>query len=260
MKRTYLLPIFLLLFYFNPSWAQTCTRLDDISQTANNNTTSSFWEGAAQSWTSPCSGQIESIELRTATFGTAGETITVDVFILQGTTTSPIAILKSFEFDFEGFNEFGKNQSIPIPGLLDVTAGTQYTFALVQPDGVSELRYQYTNTNPYDGGNYSRLEDPGEPWVNFESRDLDFDIKVKDDRPTIACRNITLTLDSNNQASTTFNALTTGSGDDLGVVARVISQSDFDCDDVGVNRVSVFFGRYWRTTCGLRRFRYYYRS
>ncbi|GAB5401166.1 MAG: hypothetical protein Aureis2KO_27510 [Aureisphaera sp.] len=214
---------------------QSCTRLNDISQTADNNSTSSFWIGAAQSWTATCTGQIESIELRTAGFITDGGTTTAQILIIEGNTGAPGSILKNFNYDFVDNEVFGQNHSIAIPGLLNVAASQEYSFVIIQT--AENIRFQYTNTDPYDGGNYSRFRDIGDPWSQQPSRDMDFDIRVKDDYPTISCRDITLTLDGNNEASTTFNALTTGSGDDLGVVFRTISQSNFDCDDVGPNKV-----------------------
>lgn len=228
--------LFLCLWLSQLSYSQTCTRLNDIIQIQNNDNTSASYVGAGQSWVANCSGQIESIAVRTQF---VISTVQARIFIIEGTPTNLVSILKDFNYTFQGNFNVGRQFIIDIPNLLDVTAGVEYSFVIVQDDSDNSISLQFSDNNPYANGNYRYQQNPGDSWVSVTSSDLDFDILVKDDQPTINCRDITLTLDENGEASTTFGALTSSSGDDLGVAIRTISQTNFTCADIGDNQVTL---------------------
>ncbi len=230
------IPLFLLFCLSQSLLGQECTRLNDIIQTQNNDRTEASYVSAGQSWVAPCSGQIESIAVRTQF---VISTVQARIFIIEGTPTNLIDIIKDFNYTFQSNFNVGRQFIIDIPDLLDVTAGVEYSFVIVQDDSDNSIALQFSDNNPYANGNYRYQVNPGDSWVSVPSSDLDFDILVKDDPPTINCRDITLTLDENGEASTTFNALTTSSGDDLGVAIRTISQTDFTCADLGDNQVTL---------------------
>ena len=57
--------------------------------------------------------------------------------------------------------------------------------------------------------------------------------------PIASCKNITITLDVEGQASITASDINDGSQDICGAVALTISKSDFTCADLGTNQVSL---------------------
>lgn len=57
--------------------------------------------------------------------------------------------------------------------------------------------------------------------------------------PTTICRNITISLDASGNASITTSDINNGSNDACGVNSLSLSQTDFDCDDVGTNTVTL---------------------
>lgn len=65
-------------------------------------------------------------------------------------------------------------------------------------------------------------------------------IVVTDDvNPIADLQGITLTLDNQGNASFTFNDIDNGSSDNCGISSTTLSQSAFNCSDIGVNTVTV---------------------
>jgi gliding motility-associated-like protein len=57
--------------------------------------------------------------------------------------------------------------------------------------------------------------------------------------PTADLQNILVTLDSQGNATVTFADVDNGSSDNCGIASTMLSQSAFDCSDIGVNNVTV---------------------
>ena len=67
-----------------------------------------------------------------------------------------------------------------------------------------------------------------------------FDVTVNDTEPlVIVCRDITVQLDANGDASITAADIDGGSSDNCGIASLAASQTDFDCSDVGPNNVTL---------------------
>lgn len=65
-------------------------------------------------------------------------------------------------------------------------------------------------------------------------------VTVRDEvAPVAICQSVTIQLDANGQASTTANAIDDSSSDVCGIQSLIINQSDFDCDNVGSNSVTL---------------------
>ena len=65
-------------------------------------------------------------------------------------------------------------------------------------------------------------------------------ISIMDDlAPTVACKDIEIELDINNQASIDFTDITSVIDDNCGLGAISLDQSQFNCDDIGENLVEV---------------------
>ena len=110
--------LFLCLWLSQLSYSQTCTRLNDIIQIQNNDNTSASYVGAGQSWVADCSGQIESIAVRTQF---VISTVQARIFIIEGTPTNLVSILKDFNYTFQGNFNVGRQFIIDIPNLLRCT-------------------------------------------------------------------------------------------------------------------------------------------
>lgn len=57
--------------------------------------------------------------------------------------------------------------------------------------------------------------------------------------PTALLQNILVTLDGQGAATVSFADIDTGSSDNCGIATTTLSQTDFDCSDVGVNNITV---------------------
>jgi len=57
--------------------------------------------------------------------------------------------------------------------------------------------------------------------------------------PTALLQNIIVTLDGQGAASVSFADIDTGSSDNCGIASTNLSQTNFDCSDIGVNNVTV---------------------
>jgi hypothetical protein len=57
--------------------------------------------------------------------------------------------------------------------------------------------------------------------------------------PTAICQNTTVQLDSNGDASASTGDVDNGSNDNCGSISLSLSQTNFDCDDAGVNSVTL---------------------
>jgi gliding motility-associated-like protein len=57
--------------------------------------------------------------------------------------------------------------------------------------------------------------------------------------PTALLQNILVTLDGQGAATVSFADIDTGSSDNCGIASTNLSQTDFDCSDIGVNNVTV---------------------
>ena len=76
--------------------------------------------------------------------------------------------------------------------------------------------------------------------VNGNSITDSFDITVTDnENPTATAQDLTLVLDATGMASTTASAVNNGSSDNCGIASIDLSQTDFDCDDLGTNTVTL---------------------
>ena len=62
---------------------------------------------------------------------------------------------------------------------------------------------------------------------------------VDNTRPAVSCKNINVSLDENGQAQITANQVIFSAFDACGIQSRSVSQTDFDCDDIGPNVVQV---------------------
>ena len=57
--------------------------------------------------------------------------------------------------------------------------------------------------------------------------------------PEAVCQDVIVELDIDGNASTTASAIDAGSSDVCGIASLVLSQTDFDCDELGPNIVTL---------------------
>ncbi len=75
---------------------------------------------------------------------------------------------------------------------------------------------------------------------NGNSSSCTASVNVQDNMaPTALCQNVTVQLDASGNASTTATAVDNGSNDACGIASLALSQTEFDCTDVGINSVTL---------------------
>ncbi|WP_139135414.1 HYR domain-containing protein, partial [Roseivirga sp. 4D4] len=57
--------------------------------------------------------------------------------------------------------------------------------------------------------------------------------------PTLSTQDVALSLDASGNAALTVDQVEVESADNCGIASKVLSQSSFDCDDTGVNTVTL---------------------
>ncbi len=76
--------------------------------------------------------------------------------------------------------------------------------------------------------------------VNGNSSTCTATVTVQDNvAPTAVCQNITVQLDASGNASITASDVDGGSSDNCGIASLSVDQTDFTCDDVGANTVTL---------------------
>jgi L-asparaginase II len=90
------------------------------------------------------------------------------------------------------------------------------------PVGVTTITWNVTDVN-------------GNPALEVEQT-----VTVTDDEaPTVVTQDVTIYLDADGNASTTASAVNDGSTDNCGIASLSLSKTDFTCDDVGENTVTL---------------------
>ena len=104
--------------------------------------------------------------------------------------------------------------------------------------GISSLALSQTNFDcSHIGANSVTLTVTD---TNGNSNSCSATVTVQDNvAPTAICQNVTVQLDANGNGSTTENVVDNGSNDACGIASLALSQTDFDCTDVGANLVTL---------------------
>lgn len=137
--------LLLSLFLLPSARAQDCTATDEIAQLTDNgfaNLTSA--QGIGQSFTAPCSGVLQGIEVDVHSVTTGPIVGTMRIMSANGSGTTIATAPYSLA-------EAGL-QRIPVPSLVSLTSGEPYTFFLDAPTS-GEGNIKGFNGNPYTGGN-----------------------------------------------------------------------------------------------------------
>jgi hypothetical protein len=126
------------------------------------------------------------------------------------------------------------------PGACSYTAqGTEFDAAATDNCGVASLTNNFNNAGTLAGAAFpvgtTQLR-----WTALDATgNLDtcsIKIRVLDNTPPAAlCQNLTVQLDANGNGSATAAAVNNGSGDACGLLSLSLSQTSFDCSEVGPN-------------------------
>ena len=123
-------------------------------------------------------------------------------------------------------------------------------------NGNAELKFKHVDTNTTDNHRISEkwlsqteftCDDIGDNTITAYAKDpsgnqgeSDLIVTIKDDRaPVIKARGIKINLDSNGTASIDFDDLDNGTWDNCGISEITLSKSNFSCDDIGDNSVTI---------------------
>ena len=100
-------------------------------------------------------------------------------------------------------------------------------------DTMSLTRYDFECSDVGTNTIYLRVTD-----VNGNTDSASAEVTVIDQiKPTVITQNITLYLDTSGNTSTTASAIDNGSSDNCSISNMTLSQSSFDCSDVGTNTI-----------------------
>ncbi|MES2559229.1 MAG: HYR domain-containing protein [Bacteroidota bacterium] len=127
-----------------------------------------------------------------------------------------------------------------ITATTSSACGTIVTFAATATDNCSTPTLQYSKTS----GSFFPV---GTTNVTVKATDVcgnqsfcTFQVTVNDlVPPTVITQNVTVQLNAGGNGSTTAAAVNNGSNDACGIATMVLSKTDFDCSNVGVNNVTL---------------------
>ncbi len=241
MTSKTLLPTLVLFVCFSlwNSNAQCDADNDVIQNTSNSNL--SFNSGNNQfgnSFAPTCSGKIESVSFwtREAPGTIGGISMTVELF--RNPFGSNPVLLASVTREIP-FGNGNREHTFIFDDEPDVVSGTSYGFRVTRNDTQFAVKILINSSDPYSGGRLFTN--------NFNSNsttrdwDLRFGVNYLDEVAPIArCRNITRSLGVNGTVTISPNNVNNNSTDaDSGVASFSLSQSNFDCDDIGENTVTL---------------------
>lgn len=158
----------------------------------------------------------------------SGNTSTCDADITvtnQNSTCNdpPVAVCKNITI-YTGAN---CNASIV---ATDVDGGS------TDPDG-DPLTYTLDNYGPFNVGTHTVTLTVGD---GEYTDDCTATVTVEDNtNPNAVCKNITIQLDANGEASIVGTDINDGSSDACGIASLVAGQTDFDCTHIGANTVTL---------------------
>lgn len=166
-------------------------------------------------WTAlDATGNLDTCSIKIRVLDNTPPTALCQNLTVQLDATGNASILGS---DINGGSTANNCSSQPVPGgiaSLSATA-TAFTCSDVGENNISTLTVTDVN------GNFSTC---------------DATITVEDNvAPTAVCQNLTVQLDANGNGSATAAAVNNGSGDACGLLSLSLSQTSFDCSEVGPN-------------------------
>ena len=188
----------------------------------------------------------------------ADETFTVSLSNLQagsldvvfGNTTATGAILNddllpslSCPADFSEVTDLDACYStidLPVPAISDACGGTTLEFRTRTTDAsqapVSDWSGWMPSNSSGQAFNAGHHEIEWRVTSGSGTATCSYSLEVRDEQPPAAlCQNVTVQLDANGNGSTTAAAVDNGSSDACGIQSLVLSQTGFDCSEVGGN-------------------------
>ena len=235
-------PLLLLCVFFlwSTSITAQCDETNDVIQNTSN-TNVSFTPGNNQfgnTFTPTCSGKIEGISFwtREAPGSIGGISMTVELYSNPLGNNPVLLASQTRDIPFDNAN---RERYFVFDDEPDVVSGTSYGLRVTRNDTQFSVKILLNNSNPYSGGRmFTNDFDDSNITQNW---DLRFRIHYLDEVAPIAnCRNITRTLGANGTVNISASNINNNSTDaDSGIASLSISQSTFDCSDIGDNIVTL---------------------
>ena len=239
--KTPLVLIFAICCLWQTSTNAQCDVTSDVIQNTSN-TNVSFGAGGdtyGNTFTPTCSGKIEGISFwtREASGSIGGISMTVELYRNPLGNNPVLLASQTGDIPFDNGN---RERYFVFDDEPDVVSGTSYGFRVTRNDTQFSVKILLNNSNPYSGGRMFLNDfDDGNITQNW---DLRFRIHYLDEAaPNANCRNITRTLGTNGTVNISASNINNNSTDaDSGIASLSISQSTFDCSDIGDNIVTLF--------------------
>ncbi|MEM6685446.1 MAG: HYR domain-containing protein [Bacteroidota bacterium] len=195
------------------------------------------------SFTATCSGLIDGISFWTGEIpGTiGGVSITVELYRNPFSNSRVLLASKTNDISFSNSTTPRENY-FSFENDSQLVSGTLYGFRIIINDNNQPMQVKLnspSNPNPYAGGR--QFTNNFEQTPSTQDQDLRFQIHYRDQvSPNANCRNITRILGANGTVTITPNNINNGSTDaDSGLASFTVSQSIFDCANMGINTVTL---------------------
>lgn len=156
-------------------------------------------------------------------------------YLFQHGATAPVAICKNITVEVDATGQ-GVFHAIDLDGGSYDPNGDPITFQMCGLGCVDSIVVSCNDPNGYGSGSY--------PLVVSDGHEASFcysNVQVEDNiAPVITCKSsITVTLDATGNGTIVADDLIAGASDNCGIDTKTLSQSTFDCSDIGNNTVTV---------------------
>lgn len=173
-----------------------------------------------QSFTVQQTGLLSSVDLKLASQDPPFVTFYYQLYIYEGEGTAGERLSRT-TVEIRGLEENVSWVNLELDQMVYVESGRIYTI-IIQPISGS-LYWATDHNNPYSEGR--------------NSNDLSHDYAFRTYINIVDA--ISAPLDANGKASITINQIDNGSSDNCAIASRTLSQSSFDCSDIGNNTITL---------------------
>ncbi|MGH1387804.1 BspA family leucine-rich repeat surface protein [Kordia sp.] len=225
----------LLLSFFLFSIQQVkaqCGPVHDIVQSGANDRDEVI-DIMGNSFIATCDGEIEGFSFWTHEVLQGQNDVTVEMYKNPFSTNRELLAIGTRNIGTHSASSQGVEQYVLFNNPSEVESGTEYGIRIIKDSPSSHIDIKHDDRNPYTQGNMFIFSDFRVPnaWI---PRDLKFHIHYKDEPPIARCRDLTVILDANGEASINASEVNNGSTTRGGFIIYD-GNINFDCSHLGSN-------------------------
>ncbi|MCL6294523.1 BspA family leucine-rich repeat surface protein [Jejuia spongiicola] len=225
------LVLFILFFSLQSVKAQ-CGPVHDIVQSGANDRDEVI-DIMGNSFIATCDGEIEGFSFWTHEVLQGQNDVTVEMYKNPFSTNRELLATGTRNIGTHSASNQGVEQYVLFNNPSEVESGTEYGIRIIKDSPNSHIDIKYDDRNPYTQGTMFIFSDFRVPnaWI---PRDLKFHIHYKDEPPIARCRDLTVILDANGEASINASEVNNGSTTRGGFIIYD-GNINFDCSHLGSN-------------------------